>query len=548
LSSSFWLAAPSNSAEAAELTHTGSSPTFTAMFVRTCMVLSLVLASASRAPAQPYPDPTQPVTNGSKSGGDTRIPITSSKSEVLGVENSGASSTPAPIALEQPVDPDKYICGPGDVFELNFWGQQNFRLRISADLEGRVFITKVGYVDVAGKTLTDVRSQVKKKVKDTYPGLKFDLVLISPRTFVVHVVDFVKDPGAYLANPLERVSNVVARAGTATGSRRRIAITHRNGSKATADLLLYELTGNTAHNPFLLDGDIISVPFPDVTVAISGAVKRPGTYELAESKDLEELLRISGGFTTGVARTLPVRVIKRNDKQQNAFRDLPFVADAAPKNEPLQDGDKVVVRGIDELQRSVLLIGAVTGADPLDAAASSKRLPYVEGDTVQSLLERAGGVRAPGDLRRSYISRPTGSGPPQVIPVDLDALLVRRDFTADKRIAMNDTIVVPPMRYSVLVEGAVGRAGVYGYNPLFGIKEYIAHAGGMTRTARGLDDVKIIDADGHSHRYSKDLKPSPGDAILVPERNFTRAEVVQIVIASAGLLVSAVAITYAATR
>ena len=40
----------------------------------------------------------------------------------------------------------------------------------------------------------------------------------------------------------------------------------------------------------------------------------------------------------------------------------------------------------------------------------------------------------------------------------------------------------------------------------------------------------------------------PGDAILVPERNFTRAEVAQIVIAVAGLVISGVAITIAATR
>ena len=64
---------------------------------------------------------------------------------------------PAPISLEQPIDPDAYICGPGDMFELNFWGQQNFRLKIAVDLEGRTFISKVGFVTVAGKTLTAVR-------------------------------------------------------------------------------------------------------------------------------------------------------------------------------------------------------------------------------------------------------------------------------------------------------------------------------------------------------------------------------------------------------
>src|SRR5262249_32978648 len=156
--------------------------------------------------------------------------------------------------------------------------------------------------------------------------------------------------------------------------------------------------------------------------------------------------------------------------------------------------------------------------------------------------------KAPGDLKRAYISRPTAAGPPKLIPVDLEALLVRRDFHADRSIAMNDALVVPPMRYSVSVEGAIAKPGLYPSNPMFSIAEYVAHAGGRTRTALALDESKLIDIDGKTHAFSPKLKPSPGDAILVPERNFTRAEVVQITIAAAGLILSGVAITLAATR
>src|SRR5207248_6825329 len=61
------------------------------------------------------------------------------------------------LPLEEPLDPDKYICGRGDVFELNFWGRQNFKLRMTVDLEGRAFISKVGYVEIVGKTLRKAR-------------------------------------------------------------------------------------------------------------------------------------------------------------------------------------------------------------------------------------------------------------------------------------------------------------------------------------------------------------------------------------------------------
>lgn len=511
------------------------------------LLMTACLAVPGAATAQPVLDP-RPVERDSASSG-SKIPVTlPGGTEVMEAEGTGSTSTLPPISLETPIDPGTYICGPGDVFDLAFWGRQNFRLRIAADLEGRTFISKIGFVDVAGKSLTDVRALVKNKVRSSYPGLRFELTLASPRSFLVHVVDNIKKPGAYVANPLERVSAVLERAGGVTGSRRRIAIRRTTGARITADLTLYELTGDTVHNPFVLDGDVVTVPVPDVVVTITGPVHRPGTYELVKTKDLAELIELAGGFRTSAARTLPIRLVRRGGKHRPAFHDLPFARSGAPPNRALLDDDVIQVRSTQELQPSVFLIGAVVGADPLDQVATSKRLPYVEGDTVRSLIERAGGIEAPGDLQRSYVSRPQKGKPPLIIPLDLDALLVRRDFTADKPVRMGDTIVVPPMRRSIVVEGAVTRSGVYNYNPRFTVTEYIAQAGGRTRGARDLDEVKLVDTEGTTRSYRAGLRPSPGDAILVPERNFSRAEVVQIFIATAGLVLSGVALTLAATR
>lgn len=451
---------------------------------------------------------------------------------------------PPPVSLEQPIDPDTYVCGPGDVLELNFWGQQNLRLKLTVDLEGRAFIPKVGYVPVATKTLTAVRTAMKSKVRANYPGLSFDLTVTTPRTFLVHVVENVKHPGTFSAHAVDRVSTVLAHAGIVpAASRRRITVHHRTGADSIADLVKYELTGETQYNPYLLDGDVVRVPFPGTLVKVTGAVRRPGQYEVIAAKDLNEAIELAGGLAPNVAKALPVRIVRRNAQQQDTYLDI-----AVGANAQLQDDDRVVVRGADDLQRTVLLIGAVVGSDPLDSATTSRRLPFVEGDTVWSLIDRAGGIKAPGDLRRSYISRPKADGGQELVPIDLDALLVRRDFKVDKPIGMGDTIVIPPMQYSVMVEGAVGRAGLYNYNPMFGVPEYIAHAGGMTRTARDLDEVTLIQASGSTRPYKPGMKLQPGDAILVPERNYSRGEVAQLILAGAGLVLSGVAIVLAARR
>lgn len=510
-------------------------------------ILLLVVAAATTmrwAHAQPATDPT---SQGSPSRGSTTIPVTMpADAETLGAEKSANNVTTGQMSIEQPVDPDTYVCGPGDTFELAFWGQQNFRLRLAVDLEGKTFISKVGFVTVAGKSLSAARKVIKERVRANYPGLQFELTLVMPRTFAVHIVENVKQPGVYTANPLERISVAIQRAGGISGSKRRITVKHRDGSSTVADLLMYELTGDTKYNPFLIDGDVVKVPVAEVTITIAGPVARPGSYELVKSKDLAEALDLAGGLTGAVAKTLPIRVVRRNQNQHERFENLSFVDGAVP-NTSLRDLDQIFIPGVQELQRTVLLIGAVAGAETVDAASASKRLPFVEGDTVSSLLQRAGGITAPGDLKRSYIAR-ARRGQSPVIPIDLEALLVRRDLKADVPIQMGDTIVVPPLRYSISVEGAVTRPGLYQYNPLFSVSEYVSRAGGRTRTAQELESARLTDVNGRTRKYGADAKLNPGDAILIPERNWTRSEIVQLVMSGTGLLLSIIVVSYTLTR
>src|SRR5262245_29632463 len=175
---------------------------------------------------QRLPDPlADPQSAGSDArprdpaGNPPKIPITMRPGEILGGDAPAAdllAPPPPPLSLEHSIDPDSYVSGPSDMFELDVWGPQNFELKLTADLEGRLFIPRVGFLPVAGKTLSAVRAAMKSKVRAVYPGLSFDLRLVSPRSFVVHVVDNVKQPGAYISRALDRVSTVIARAGVTT--------------------------------------------------------------------------------------------------------------------------------------------------------------------------------------------------------------------------------------------------------------------------------------------------------------------------------------------
>jgi polysaccharide biosynthesis/export protein len=506
----------------------------------------IMLGAPSAVRAQVLVPGMEPIDRPSSAGTVPMSVAVPSDTEVVQAERPAINPSLVPtLPLEEPLDPDKYICGRGDVFELNFWGRQNFKLRVTVDPEGRTFISKVGYVDIVGKTLRQSRQIMKSAVLRYFPGLNFDLSLVEPRTFLVHVAENIPHPGLYTARPVERASTVIGRAGGITGnaSKRRIRIQHRDGSTATVDLLLYNLTGDTKYNPYVMDGDVIRVPFEEVAVTIGGAVRRPGRFELVKTKDFSELLDVAGGLASTATRQLPIRLVRKNDLERDAQIDIPFPKEGIPQL-PLRTDDGVTVPGVGELQRSVLLVGAVAGAVPTDEATHLRRLPFVESETVRALIERAGGVGPGADLLESYILRRDGSH----LPVDLEALLVRRDFNADKPIEMGDSLVVPYKRRSVAVEGAVFRPSAYPFNPKFNVRDYVASAGGETRFAQTLDNAKLITPTGKALPFSDELKVNPGDTIVVPERNFSRSEVVSLVMGGIGILISGGALILAARR
>lgn len=482
-----------------------------------------------------------------QASGNTAIPInTPGDTEVMRSDKGAIEPLNAPTyPTEGPVDPQKYVCGRGDVFELNFWGRQNFKLRITVDLEGRTFIPKIGYVEIVGRTLAQARAIIRRAVARYYPGLNFDLGLVVPRTFVVHVAGYVTKPGAYVTNAIERVASILARASGISGSKRRIEIERHDGSRLNADLVLYEFTGDTKYNPQLLDGDVVLVPRADVSASISGAVNRPGHYELTGSKDMAELIDLGGGFKSSATRSLPIRLVRRNSKEHydTTLILMPSTGDHAP-TVPLRDDDQVTIPSTAELQRSVAVIGPVPGATPADEVTAIRRFEFVGGSTVRTILEGAGTIGSSADLKRAYVRKSGG----RLVQVDLEALLMRRDFSVDRPVEVGDTIVIPQRRYAVAVEGAVMRPALYPFNPLFSGEQYVATAGGPKQNARGAGAYKLIGSDGQTKPLRKASSINPGDTILVPERAFSRAEVVQLVVGGVGLLVSAFSLVYLVTR
>jgi protein involved in polysaccharide export with SLBB domain len=497
----------------------------------------------------------------SASAGGEAVPSTLGMDPFAASNNRNAAAAAVPLAnappIDEPLDPDKYILGPGDLMELNFWGVQNFRVRLKIDMEGRAFVPKVGYFQLQGKTLTEARKTMRESVARLFPRLNFGLSVAEPRTFLVQVVNAVVHPGSYSARAVDRVASLISHGGgfLPDSSKRRIEIRRRDGTVVAADLLLYDLTGDVKYNPYLLDGDVVRVPYQELSASIGGGVNRPGRYELIASRDLAELVELAGGLAPGATHLLPINVVRRTANDRDKLESIPFTPDGKLPALPIQNADSVSIPRTVELQQSVMVVGALNTATPpapspthgplagADEASSTRRLAFVEGDTVRSLLERVGGVGPLADLRGSYILR---SG--NAVPVDLYTLLMLRDEKADRPIELGDTLVVPLRRRSILIQGAVFAPGAYPYNPTYGVDQYLALAGGPNRFAQSISNVRVISPNGETREYASDLTVEPGSSLVVPDRNFSRPEVVQIIISVASVLVTGVAVVLAARK
>lgn len=546
-----------------------NSPSFRALAMLLCV--QPVLWMSNTALAQSF-DELKGRSRNEESGAGRQAETTSpmaaepSLPDVSAVNRATTTGNVArPPPIDAPVDPDVYRLAAGDVLDLNFWGLQNFTVRVTLDVEGRAFVPKVGYFSLQGKTLTEARRMMRESIARLY-RLNFGVTLAEPRTFLVQVVGAVVRPGSYPARATERVASVIAKAGglQPNGSRRRIDIERRGDGHIASDLLLYEIAGDVKHNPFLLDGDVVRVPYQDLVANIGGAVNRPGRYELTTTRDSAELLQLAGGPAPGGTTLLPVRVVRRTPQARDEQKEFPFTADGNVPSFAIEDEDTITLPLFSELQRMITVVGAIAGATTArtlgptaqgavsssanvaitpEEASATRHVPFVEGDTVRTLLDRMGGVGPLADLKGTYIIRGAST-----VPVDLYAIMMLGDFKADRRIELGDTVVVPFRRRNILVEGAVFAPGSYPYNPDFKIEQYLSIAGGRNRFAQPLGDVRVVTPRGETKDYRPDVTVEPGSSIVVPERNFSRSEVVQILLGVAGVLLSGVAVIITATK
>ncbi len=193
-------------------------------------------------------------------------------------------------SLEGAISPDQYILGPGDELGISIIMGENITIPIKITPTGDIFIPSVGLVNVSGLTLNTARKKVKAFIiENAFPSAKVNIALLNIRKFQIQVIGAVQTPGFVEISALDRLDKIIL----ATEGFHPFAIEYdilvirHNGKKEKINFLSFVRDGDLEQNPTFLEGDVIKIPFGDLSsnsVALRGQVENSG-YDIIEDKE-----------------------------------------------------------------------------------------------------------------------------------------------------------------------------------------------------------------------------------------------------------------------
>ncbi len=176
---------------------------------------------------------------------------------------------------------DDYVVRVGDKVMVTLRGETSSNKTIDVQRDGTIVIADLPPLDVAGKTLGQVRGNLQQLVKSRLGNTDVYINIGSIRAIGVLVTGNVLSPGLKSLTSLSSVLEAVQVAGgiKKNGTLRNLKLI-RAGKTISIDLYQLLLSGQSTDYPLLQDGDRILVPGIGNTIAVAGDVNRPGVYEL----------------------------------------------------------------------------------------------------------------------------------------------------------------------------------------------------------------------------------------------------------------------------
>jgi len=471
--------------------------------------------------------------------------------------------------IDGTVDPSEYIIGPGDLFGVNVWLSPPLSLQLPVTPEGSIIIPTVAEIQLAGMNLMEAKRKVISEIRKKYLSGDISFTLLAPRMFAVQVSGFGFTDMTVIVQATERAGDAISLAEAKTpdelkktfqstekmlkesvpGSRRKVEIQHRDGSRSKADIERYMVTKESKCNPLLRDGDVIIVPAKNLLrdfVGVYGAVNAEGAYEFVEGDSLTSVLRIARGCSPLADSGLIG--ITRSDELGNTIRtssyDIRTILAGRMRDVALQRGDRIVVKEKIELRRDYKvrvdgeilrpgyypvtkdstklteIIAAAGGFTDFASLSTSKifRRSITERELVSERLESARGGVTRDDSAYFDLETKVRLNREQVV-ADLVSLFSGQDKSKDVYLRDGDEIMIASRKKTIYVFGQVVNPGHIPFLRGEDFRYYVQKAGGFTEYARE-GDVRIIKANTKQWLAPGETTIEEGDYVWIPKEPY----------------------------
>ena len=471
-------------------------------------------------------------------------------------QNHYSSLTYDPNLLDEVVDPNKYIVGPGDSYSFNILsadGVVNSYLYVNPT--GEVLIPSIGKVYVNKMTLKQSIYEIEKKCLEKYPNINVHILLNKIRQFKIQVKGIYDIPSYINASPILRVSDIIfpiindynlkkqnseidspfyINKNKKLISRRNIKVL-RNNDTIHVDLLAFNRFGNKSKNPTLMQGDIIELKFEENFINIYGGINLPGEYEIVENQNLLEIINIAGGFTKN-ADFNHIEINRFVDEKEtikillNYDKIIDFI---------LEDSDLINIRYIKDYKRQDIV--TLEGEVKYPGTYTIKH----QETTIKEILQKAGGLSSNADISKIEINNTVidmlqdfeydriNLIPEQYRSDEEKSYIKARAYSAmggikshnllsyekilDFTINRNDLITIPQALDYIEVIGGVYNPGRYPFDEKLNLNKYVNLAGGYTKKAKYVKYI-VKSNSGYRLKYNNKIKIEKGDIIFIPER------------------------------